>query len=173
MNLKMKMKMNLNIVLLEPEIPQNTGNIGRTCKAMDAALHLIEPLGFSIEDKYLKRAGMDYWKDLDVSYYRNFDDFMMKNPRGQKVFMSQKAGHRCDRFTYVSNVYLVFGKESLGLPEDLLIENQDACVRVPMSEGTRSLNLANVVSILCYEVMRQKDFAGLMTQGKLKSISIK
>jgi len=159
--------MNLNIVLLEPEIPQNTGNIGRTCKAMGAALHLIEPLGFSVEDKYLRRAGMDYWKDLDVRYYKNFDDFISKNPDGQKVFMSQKAGHRCDRFTYGAHVYLVFGKESTGLPEALLMDNDKACVRVPMSEGTRSLNLANVVSILCYEVMRQKDFAGLMTQGKL------
>ncbi len=159
--------MNLNIVLLEPEIPQNTGNIGRTCKAMGAALHLIEPLGFSVEDKYLRRAGMDYWKDLDVRYYRNLNDFLLKNPMGQKVFMSQKAGHRCDRFIYESHVYLVFGKESLGLPETLLMENKEACVRVPMSEGTRSLNLANVVSILCYEVMRQKDFTGLMTRGAL------
>lgn len=134
---------------------------------MGAALHLIEPLGFSIEDKYLRRAGMDYWKDLDVSYYKNYQDFLGKNPRGQKVFMSQKAGIRCDRFAYEPDVYLVFGKESTGLPEPLLIENKNACVRVPMSEGTRSLNLANVVSILCYEVMRQKDFPGLMTRGKL------
>lgn len=161
--------MNLNIVLVEPEIPQNTGNIGRTCKAMGACLHLIEPLGFSVEDKYLRRAGMDYWKDLDVRYYKNFEAFLLKNPKGQKVFMSQKAGHRCDRFSYDSHVYLVFGKESLGLPEPLLIQNQETCVRVPMSEGTRSLNLANVVSILCYEVMRQKDFAGLMTRGRLTS----
>lgn len=159
--------MNLNIVLLEPEIPQNTGNIGRTCKAMGAALHLIEPLGFSIEDKYLRRAGMDYWKDLDVSYYKNFEAFLRENPRGLKVFMSQKAGHRCDRFAYGSEVFLVFGKESTGLPETLLVENKRTCVRVPMSEGTRSLNLANVVSILCYEVMRQADFPGLVTRGKL------
>ena len=129
--------MNLNIVLVEPEIPQNTGNIGRTCKAMGAALHLIEPLGFSVEDKYLRRAGMDYWKDLEVSYYKHFDDFLVKNPRGQKVFMSQKAGHRCDRFSYGSDVYLVFGKESCGLPESLLMENKDACVSVTRSCGRR------------------------------------
>jgi len=165
----MSMDLDLNIVLLEPEIPQNTGNIGRTCKAMGASLHLVEPLGFSIEDKYLKRAGMDYWKELDVSYYRDFADFLLKNPGGQKVFMSQKAGHRCDRFSYDSNVYLVFGKESFGLPEQLLRANQDTCVRVPMMAGTRSLNLANVVSILCYEVRRKQDFVGLMTQGKLTS----
>ena len=157
----------LNIVLLEPEIPQNTGNIGRICKAMDAALHLIEPLGFSMEDKYLRRAGMDYWKTLDVSYYRDYNDFISTHPDGQKVFISQKAGVRCDRFPYESKVYLVFGKESTGLPRDMLVQNKSACVRIPMSEGTRSLNLANAVSILSYEIMRQNDFKGLVTKGVL------
>lgn len=155
----------LNIVLLEPEIPQNTGNIGRTCNAMGAALHLVEPLGFSLEDKYLKRAGMDYWKDIDVKYYRNYEDFLAKNPQGQKVFLSKKAGNRCDEFIYGKEVFLIFGKESMGLPEKILKENHDFCVRVPMSARTRSLNLANTVAILSYEVMRQNSFDGLKTEG--------
>ncbi|MCP3943688.1 MAG: tRNA (cytidine(34)-2'-O)-methyltransferase [Desulfobacteraceae bacterium] len=157
----------LNIVLLEPEIPQNTGNIGRTCNAMGAVLHLVEPLGFSLEDKYLKRAGMDYWKELNVKYYRDYGDFLVKNPQGQKVFISKKATNRCDQFCYESKVYLIFGKESLGLPEKLLVENRDFCVRVPMSAGTRSLNLANTVAILSYEVMRQYAFVGLKAVGDL------
>ena len=157
----------LNIVLLEPEIPQNTGNIGRTCNAMGAVLHLVEPLGFSIEDKYLKRAGMDYWKELNVKYYKDYGDFLVKNPQGQKVFISKKAIHRCDQFCYQACVYLIFGKESVGLPEEMLLENQDFCVRVPMSANTRSLNLANTVAILSYEVMRQYDFSGLKIEGGL------
>ncbi|WP_300465064.1 tRNA (cytidine(34)-2'-O)-methyltransferase [Desulfobacula sp.] len=156
---------NLNIVLLEPEIPQNTGNIGRTCNAMGAGLHLIEPLGFSIEDKYLKRAGLDYWKELNVKCYRDFEAFLKKNPRGQKVFISKKADNRCDRFCYAPDVFLIFGKESAGLPEALLLGKQDTCVRVPMSAHTRSLNLANTVAILSYEVMRQYNFTGLKTDG--------
>ncbi len=158
--------MTLNIVLLEPEIPQNTGNIGRTCKAMGARLHLIEPLGFSLADKYLKRAGMDYWKELEIFHYRNLDDFMIQNPHGQKVFLSQKAKNRCDLFSYEPDVYLIFGKESVGLPEPLLRENTDTSVRVPMTPGTRSLNLANTVAILCYEVLRQQGFVTLAIRGK-------
>jgi len=151
----------LNIVLLEPEIPQNTGNIGRTCNAMGAVLHLVEPLGFSIEDKYLKRAGLDYWKELNVKYYRNYANFLAKNPQGQKVYISKKGSNRCDQFCYEAEVYLIFGKESVGLPEEMLLENQDLSVRVPMSAHTRSLNLANSVAILSYEVMRQYSFTGL------------
>lgn len=162
---------NLNIVLLEPEIPQNTGNIGRICMAMGARLHLVEPLGFSIEDKYLKRAGMDYWKELDVAYYRDYTDFLEKNPRGQKVFLSRKATHRCDQFAYETTVYLVFGKESVGLPQALLLENQDTCVRIPMTANARSLNLANTVAIMGYEVMRQCAFTGLIIKGDLSSNS--
>jgi len=157
----------LNIVLLEPEIPQNTGNIGRTCNAMGASLHLIEPLGFSIEDKYLKRAGLDYWKELNVKSYRNYTDFLSKNPRGQKVFLSKKAAIQCDRFCYSDNVYLIFGKESVGLPEKILLENKETCVRVPMAVDARSLNLANTVAILSYEVMRQYAFTGLITEGEI------
>ncbi|MBU1343442.1 MAG: tRNA (cytidine(34)-2'-O)-methyltransferase [Proteobacteria bacterium] len=157
----------LNIVLLEPEIPQNTGNIGRTCNAMGAVLHLVEPLGFSIEDKYLKRAGLDYWKELNVKYYRDYADFLAKNPAGQKVFLSRKAANRCDRFCYEAEVYLIFGKESVGLPEELLLANKNSCVRVPMSAHTRSLNLANTVAILSYEVMRQYAFTGLKTEGEV------
>lgn len=159
--------MKLNIVLLEPEIPQNTGNIGRTCNAMGAALHLVEPLGFSVEDKYLRRAGLDYWKELNVKYYRDFADFLAKHPQGQKVFVSRKAANRCDLFHYDPRVYLIFGKESVGLPDDMLSANKESCVRVPMSEGTRSLNLANTVAILGYEVMRQHNFTGLQTRGIL------
>jgi len=157
----------LNIVLLEPEIPQNTGNIGRTCNAMGACLHLIEPLGFSIQDKYLKRAGLDYWKDLNVRSYRNYTDFLSRNPQGQKVFLSKKAANQCDRFCYSDHVYLIFGKESVGLPEKILRENKAACIRVPMAADARSLNLANTVAILSYEVMRQHAFAGLKTAGEI------
>lgn len=158
---------NLNIVLLEPEIPQNTGNIGRTCNAMGACLHLIEPLGFSIEDKYLRRAGLDYWKELNVKLYKNYDDFLAQNPLGQKLFLSKKASIQCDRFQYSDHVYLIFGKESVGLPEKMLLENKDSCIRVPMAAGSRSLNLANTVAILSYEVMRQNSFAGLETKGEI------
>lgn len=161
----------LHIVLLEPEIPQNTGNIGRICKAMNAALHLIEPLGFSIEDKYLKRAGMDYWKDLNVTYYKNFSDFLNQNPGGQKLFLSQKAANPCNDFSYESEVFLIFGKESVGLPEALLKNQKDHCIRIPMVEGTRSLNIANAVAILSYEVMRQNNFEGLKTKGNIPSLN--
>ncbi|MBU0969534.1 MAG: tRNA (cytidine(34)-2'-O)-methyltransferase [Proteobacteria bacterium] len=157
----------LHIVLVEPEIPQNTGNIGRTCAAMGAVLHLVEPLGFSLADKYLKRAGMDYWRALDVRYYRDYGDFLAQNPGGQKVFLSRKAAHRCDRFAYEEEVFLVFGKESVGLPEEMLRANLDSCVRIPMSSDTRSFNLANTVAILCYEVMRQYSFEGLKIEGDL------
>ncbi|MCF6246935.1 MAG: tRNA (cytidine(34)-2'-O)-methyltransferase [Desulfobacula sp.] len=159
----------LNIVLLEPEIPQNTGNIGRTCNAMGAVLHLVEPLGFSIEDKYLKRAGLDYWKELNVKYYKNYKDFLEKNPRGQKVYLSRKGSNRCDQFAYDNQVYLIFGKESVGLPEEILMENQDSCIRVPMAFNSRSLNLANTVAILSYEVMRQHAFTGLKIEGMRRS----
>jgi tRNA (cytidine/uridine-2'-O-)-methyltransferase len=155
----------LNIVLVEPEIPQNTGNIGRTCNAMGAFLHLVEPLGFSIEDKYLRRAGMDYWKELNVKTYKDYDDFLARNPGGQKLYLSRKAATQCDQFSYSDEVYLIFGKESVGLPEEMLLENKDSCIRVPMSENARSLNLANTVAILSYEVMRQHGFSGLKTHG--------
>ncbi len=157
----------LNIVLLEPEIPQNTGNIGRTCNAMGAVLHLIEPLGFSIKDKYLRRAGLDYWKELNVKYYRNYEDFLAINPRGQKVYLSRKGSNRCDQFRYDDDVYLIFGKESVGLPEKILLENKDSCIRVPISAQSRSLNLANTVAIVSYEVMRQHGFTGLKIEGKI------
>ncbi len=157
----------LNIVLLEPEIPQNTGNIGRTCNAMGAVLHLVEPLGFSTEDKYLKRAGLDYWKKLDVKYYRDYGDFLAKNPKGQKIFVSKKARRRCDKLSYETDVYLIFGKESVGLPEEMLLEHPNSCVRIPMYAHIRSLNLANSVAIMSYEVMRQYSFTGLKSEGEL------
>ena len=146
---------------------ETPGNIGRTCHAMGACLHPIEPLGFSIEDKYLKRAGLDYWKELNVKSYRDYTDFLARNPQGQKVFLSKKAEVQCDRFCYSDDVYLVFGKESVGLPEKMLIENKDSCVRVPMSANSRSLNLANTVAILSYEVMRQHAFIDLKTEGNI------
>lgn len=156
---------NLNIVLLEPEIPQNTGNIGRTCNAMGAKLHLIGPLGFSMEDKYLRRAGLDYWKDLNVAYYTDYADFMLKNPRGQKVYLSRKGSKRYDLFRYEKEVYLIFGKESVGLPDAMVQENREVCIRIPMAARTRSLNLANTVAILGYEVLRQYNFPGLKIIG--------
>jgi tRNA (cytidine/uridine-2'-O-)-methyltransferase len=135
---------------------------------MGAWLHLIEPLGFSIKDKYLKRAGLDYWKELNVKVYGDYTDFLIKNPQGQKVFLSKKATKQCDRFCYSDNVYLIFGKESVGLPEKMLQKNKDSCVRVPMSACSRSLNLANTVAILSYEVMRQHSFVGLKTEREIK-----
>ncbi|MDM8537772.1 tRNA (cytidine(34)-2'-O)-methyltransferase [Desulfobacterales bacterium HSG17] len=161
----------LNIVLLEPEIPQNTGNIGRTCSAIGAVLHLIEPLGFSVEDKYLRRAGLDYWKELNVRYYKNYADFLAKNPSGQKVYISRKGSNRCDRFCYEPEVYLIFGKESVGLPDDMLLANRESSVRVPISAKSRSLNLGNAVAILGYEVMRQYSFTGLKIEGELPVVN--
>lgn len=157
----------LNIVLLEPEIPANTGNIGRTCVATNTRLHLIEPLGFSLAEKALRRAGMDYWKDLDVTTYIDYQDFLDKNP-GAKIYMATtKAEKVYTDVAYEEDCYIMFGKESAGIPEEILVENQENCVRIPMIGEIRSLNLGNSVAIMLYEALRQNQFAGMNLEGHL------
>ena len=157
----------LNIVLLEPEIPANTGNIGRTCVASGTRLHLIEPLGFSLSEKALKRAGMDYWKDLDVTTYIDYQDFLDKNP-GAKIYMATtKAQKVYTEVSYEPDCYIMFGKESAGIPEEILVQNQKNCIRIPMMEKIRSLNLGNSVAIVLYQALRQNGFAGMEREGHL------
>lgn len=156
----------INIVLLEPEIPQNTGNIARTCAATGAALHLIRPLGFAIDDRKLKRAGLDYWDKLDITYYDNLADFYAKNPNAEVYYYSTKAPRAYTEITYPAPVYLMFGKETKGLPEELLAANLAHTVRIPMRDHLRSLNLSNSVAVGVYEVLRQRDFEGLCEFGK-------
>ena len=158
----------LNIVLVEPEIPQNTGNIARTCAATGARLHIIEPMGFKIDDKKLKRAGLDYWHLLDITYYKNIEDFYAKN-NGEYFYFSTKAQHIYSDIKYPENTYLFFGKETKGLPEELLVANPERCVRMPMinSSHARSLNLSNCVCVGAFEVLRQWGFPELLCEGKL------
>ena len=158
----------LNIVLLEPEIPANTGNIGRTCVATGTRLHLIEPLGFSLSEKALKRAGMDYWKDLDVTTYLDYEDFLRKNPGAQIYYATTKALQTYSDVNYEEDCYIMFGKESAGIPEEILVENQEHAIRIPMNPQIRSLNLANSVAIVLYEALRQNDFAGMQMEGHLR-----
>lgn len=157
----------MNIVLLEPEMPANTGNIGRTCTATGTTLHLIEPLGFQINDKMLKRAGLDYWDKLDVRIYRDFDDFLKKNP-GAKIYMATTKARRtyCE-VSYEPDCYIMFGKESAGIPEEILVEHEDTAVRIPMNEEIRSLNLSNSVAIVLYEALRQNKFSHMQLSGNL------
>lgn len=159
----------INIVLIEPEIPSNTGNIGRTCAATNSRLHLIEPLGFEISDKQLKRAGLDYWKDIDVRIYSNLDEFFSKNS-GQYIFASTKASKKHTDIKYTDNCYIFFGKETKGIDENILKEHYDNTVRIPMYGKYRSLNLANSVAILLYEALRQMKFPLLKDKGHLKNI---
>ena len=161
----------LNIVLFEPEIPANTGNIGRTCVATGTRLHLIEPLGFSLSEKALKRAGMDYWKDLDVTTYVNWEDFCQKNPDAKIYFATTKARHVYSEVNYESDCYIMFGKESAGIPEEILKEHPDTCVRIPMLGDTRSLNLSNSVAIVLYEALRQNSFDHMTLEGELHRLS--
>ena len=158
----------LNVVLLEPEIPQNTGNISRTCAATGISLHMIEPFGFEITDAKLKRAGLDYWQYLDVRYYKNIEDFYEKNKDGNFYYFSTKAPKCYTEVSYPENSYLIFGKESAGIPEEILKNNLDKCVRIPMLEHIRSLNLSNSVAIAVYEALRQNSFEGLEDAGFMK-----
>ncbi len=151
----------MNIVLYQPEIPSNTGNIGRTCVATDTALHLIEPLGFRLNDKMLKRSGMDYWERLEVYRYMNWQEFLDKNPGASLYYSTTKAKKTYSDFSFQDGDYLVFGRESAGIPMEILSANQDRCMRIPMLDETRSLNLANSVSIALYEALRQQGFKGL------------
>lgn len=157
----------INIVLHEPEIPANTGNIGRTCVATGVRLHLIEPLGFLINDKMLKRAGMDYWDKLDVHTYVNYEDFLQKNP-GAKIYMATtKSKQTYTDVQYEEDCYIMFGKESAGIPEEILLENRETCIRIPMLSDIRSLNLSNSVAIVLYEALRQNHFQNFQLEGQL------
>ena len=159
--------MSFNIVLLEPEIPANTGNIGRTCVATGTRLHLIEPLGFRLGEKDLKRAGMDYWSQLDVTTYSNYEDFLLKNPQA-KIYMATTKGPQVySEVRFEPDCYLMFGKESAGIPEELLLENQERAIRIPMIGETRSLNLSNAAAIVLYEALRQNSFAQMKLMGTL------
>ena len=163
----------MNIVLHEPEIPANTGNIGRTCVATDTVLHLIEPLGFRLTEKDLKRAGMDYWDMLDVRRYDSFEDFLAKNP-GAKIWMATTKAHQT--YTEVSfgpDDFIMFGKESAGIPEEILVDYEETCIRIPMLEKIRSLNLSNSVNIILYEAVRQNNFSNLELNGNLHRLSWK
>lgn len=158
--------MKLNIVLVEPQIPQNTGNIARTCAVTGAALHIVKPMGFEPTDKQLKRAGLDYWHYLDLTYYDSVDEFLQKSG-GQCFYFSTKAQNRYSDVKYPDNCYIVFGREDAGLPEELLFRNKENCVRIPMMPTLRSLNLSNSVAIAAYEVLRQWDFPELQNNGSL------
>ena len=158
---------NLNIVLVEPQIPQNTGNISRTCAVTGARLHLVRPLGFEVSDKHLKRAGLDYWDKLDITYYDGLDDFFEKNRDGNFSFFTTKGRHVHSDVSYPDNAYLVFGREDKGLPEELLYAHPESCVRIPMRNELRSLNLSNSAAIAVYEVLRQWDYPDLSREGKL------
>ena len=159
--------MALNIVLFEPEIPANTGNIGRTCVATGTRLHLIEPLGFRLNEKSIKRAGMDYWEHLDVTRYINFEDFLEKNP-GAKIYMATTKGqHVYTDVNYEPDCYIMFGKESAGIPEEILVKNPENCIRIPMLSEIRSLNLSNSVAVVLYEALRQNHFQSMKLEGQL------
>ena len=156
----------LNIVLVEPQIPQNTGNIARTCAVTGASLHLVKPMGFTVTDKALKRAGLDYWDKLDITYYDGIEDFFSKND-GEFYFFTTKGRRRHSDASYKGKVYLIFGREDKGLPEEILYENEKNCLRIPMRNTLRSLNLSNSVAVAVYEALRQNDYPDLETKGEL------
>lgn len=163
----------MNIVLHQPEIPANTGNIGRTCVATGSTLHLIEPLGFRLGEKELKRAGMDYWEHLDVRRYMNYEEFLEKNP-GAKIWMATtKAKKTYTEVSFGPNDFIMFGKESAGIPEEILVENEESCIRIPMLSEIRSLNLSNSVAIVLYEALRQNNFSDMQLQGELHRLQWK
>lgn len=156
-----------HIVLVEPEIPQNAGNIARTCAATGTALHMVRPLGFEVSDKYLKRAGLDYWNLVDISYYDSFEELKAKYPKARFFYFTTKARHRHSDVAFQDGDFLVFGKETKGLPEELLMQNEETCLRIPMDARARSLNLSNSAAIAVYEALRQTDFQGLQEEGEL------
>lgn len=163
----------MNIVLHQPEIPANTGNIGRTCVATGSVLHLIEPLGFRLNEKEIKRSGMDYWEQLDVRRYRNFEHFLEENTNARIWMATTKAKHVYSEVSFGENDYLMFGKESAGIPEEILVDYEETCIRIPMLDQIRSLNLANSVSIILYEALRQNEFRGMSMTGDLHQLSWK
>ena len=161
----------MHIILHQPEIPANTGNIGRTCVATGTALHLIEPLGFRLDEKSIKRAGMDYWEHLDVTRYINFQEFQNRHPGARIWYATTKAKRLYTEAVFEQDDYIMFGKESAGIPEELLVENEETCIRIPMLDEIRSLNLSNAVAIVLYEALRQNNFAGMQLQGELHRLS--
>lgn len=157
----------MNIVLFEPEMPLNTGNIGRTCAATDTRLHLIEPLGFKLNEKAVRRAGLDYWDKLDVTVYSDYQDFLEKNPKAKLYMATTKAHQVYTDVQYEPDCYIMFGKESAGIPEEILADHESACVRIPMWGEIRSLNLANSVAVVLYEALRQNGFEKMTMEGEL------
>lgn len=157
----------INIVMVEPEIPQNTGNVARTCAATGARLHLVGPMGFTIDDKKLKRAGLDYWQYLDITFYDSLEEFFKNNPESKNFYFTTKGRTVHSDAVYPDKCYLFFGKETKGLPEELLIKHPDDCIRIPMGSGIRSLNLSNSVAIAVYEVLRQWNYPELVNKGQL------
>lgn len=160
--------MPFNIVLVEPEIPQNTGNIARTCAAVGSNLHLVRPLGFSVEDRYLKRAGLDYWNEVNIQYYDSFEELKQKHLDAAFYYATTKAAKNYADVSYPEDCFMVFGKETAGLPEELLRRNLEWCIRIPMRQNLRSLNLSNSVAIILFEALRQHGFKDLEAQGKLR-----
>ena len=158
--------MSFNIVMVEPEIPQNTGNVARTCAVTGARLHLVKPMGFEIDDKKLKRAGLDYWHQLDITIYENLDEFFAKN-KGNFYYATTKGINKYTDVKFKDGDYILFGKETKGLDEELLKKNKESCIRIPMKKTLRSLNLSNSVAIVIYEALRQNDFFDLDTRGNL------
>lgn len=163
----------MNIILHQPEIPANTGNIGRTCVATNTVLHLIEPLGFRLNEKEVKRAGMDYWEHLDVRRYMNFEEFLEKNPNARIYMATTKARRSYTEVSYGPDDYIMFGKESAGIPEEILVEYEETCIRIPMLPQIRSLNLSNSVSIVLYEALRQNNFSNMQMEGELHRLQWK
>ena len=163
----------MHIVLYQPEIPQNTGNIGRTCVATGTSLHLIEPLGFRLNEKELRRAGMDYWEHLDVTRYTNYEEFLEKHPNAKIWMASTKAKHTYTEVEYGPDDFIMFGRESAGIPEEILVENEENCIRIPMLPAIRSLNLSNSAAIVLYEALRQNGFSDMQMQGELHRLKWK
>lgn len=157
----------MHIILHQPEIPANTGNIGRTCVATGSSLHLIEPLGFRLDEKSIKRAGMDYWENLDVTRYINFEEFQEKHPGAKIWYATTKAKKLYSEATFSMDDYIMFGKESAGIPEEILVDHEEGCIRIPMLDSIRSLNLSNAAAIVLYEALRQNDFRGMKREGEL------
>lgn len=157
----------LNIVLMQPQIPQNTGNIARTCAATGARLHLVKPMGFTVDDKKLKRAGLDYWHLLDITYYESTEEFFEKNKGGSFFYLTTKGRKLYSDISYPDGAYIIFGREDAGIPEEILVKNPDTCLRLPMRSEARSLNLSNTVAIVTYEVLRKWNFPDLLCEGQL------
>lgn len=161
----------INIVLVEPQIPQNTGNIARTCAATGASLHLVKPMGFTVDDKKLKRAGLDYWHMLDITYYEGLDDFFEKNKDGNFFYLTTKGRHIYSDVSFPDNTFILFGREDAGLPEELLKNNEETSLRIPMVGDARSLNLSNTAAIVTYEILRQWGYPDLLCEGQLTKFS--